>query len=241
MLAEEARCAAETVRELKERLAEAEAQQSAVVASIVEVDATLKRMANFETTAEELISKAVDAGSRAEELEATIASSEPPDEATQEAARARVATLRQELERAGKAREAAKLRAAAEAAKAEEAKAKSTHAALDTAEKALKHDAPPALLAASNGVPGLTIDGETIRLDGVALETLSGAEQLRFAVDIAKRLNARSRLLVIDRLEAVAPDQLEAFLAHAREGGFQLIATRVAEGDLRATPIGGAS
>lgn len=240
VLAEEAKSWDAKILELQEQIATMTAERDTTLAAIFEIDAALKRVEQDEAKAEDLVAKAVDAGSRAEELEATIASSEPPDEAAQEAARARVAALRQELERAGKAANAAKLRAAAEVAKAEEAKAKAAHAALDAAEKALKHDAPPALLAASNGVPGLTIEGETIRMDGVALETLSGAEQLWFAVDIAKRLNAKSKLLVIDRLEAVAPDQLEDFLEHAREGGFQLIATRVAEGDLRATPIGGA-
>lgn len=231
---------AHQIAELQKRIAEIEADKSKACGRMTKVDERLGAFVAEEAEAQKANDAAIEKASRADELEASIAFQAPVSADELAAATERVQALRLELERAGKAARVAELRAQAEAVGRERDAAEAKQRGLDASEKALKHDAPKALLAASDGVPGLTIDGETIRLDGVALETLSGAEQLRFAVDIAKRLNAKSRLLVIDRLEAVAPDQLEAFLAHAREGGFQLIATRVAEGDMRLSPIGGA-
>jgi hypothetical protein len=97
--------------------------------------------------------------------------------------------------------------------------------------KTLTHDAPAALLKASNAIPGLAIDGDTILLDGRDIEKLSGAEQMRFAVDIAKRLNASTKLLLCDGLERLDPEQCEKFLAFATADGWQLICTKVAGGE----------
>ena len=50
-----------------------------------------------------------------------------------------------------------------------------------------------------------------------------------------------SRILVVDRLEAISPAKLPAFVELCTRDGYQLIATRVGVGPLRAVPIGGAS
>lgn len=112
-------------------------------------------------------------------------------------------------------------------------------AALDKAVKALADDAPAALLSAADGVPGLSIDGDDVFLDGVSLDQLSGQERLFFAVEIARRLNAKSKLLCVDGLEALDADHRRAFIERATADGFQLIATRVADqgGDPVAVPI----
>ena len=102
-------------------------------------------------------------------------------------------------------------------------------ATLDRSVKALTDDAPAALLAAADGITGLTIDGDDVYLDGVSLDQLSGQERLFFAVDVAKRLNAKSKLLCVDGLEALDKAHREAFIAKATEGGYQLIATRVVD------------
>lgn len=96
----------------------------------------------------------------------------------------------------------------------------------------LRVDAPAELIAASQGIPGLGIDGETITLDGKSIDKLSGAEQMRFAVEIARRANARSKILIVDGLERLDPAQYDLFVDEATRDGFQLFATRVDAGEM---------
>lgn len=111
--------------------------------------------------------------------------------------------------------------------------------ALDKAVKALADDAPAALLSAADGIKGLTIDGDDIFLDGVSLDQLSGQERLFFAVEIARRLNAKSKLLCVDGIEVLDAEHRKAFIEAATKDGYQLIATRVVDdgGDPIAKPI----
>lgn len=229
----------EKIARLQAEIAKLEEDRRHAASMLAGSDAAMQRMADEETESQKANDAAIEKASRADELEASIAFQAPVRAEEIEAASTRVQALRAELERAGKAARVAELRAQAEAVGCVRDAAEAKQKALDTSEKALKHDAPKALLAASGGVPGLTVDGDVIRLDGIALDTLSGAEQLRFCVDVARRMNAKSKLLVIDKLEAVAPDQLADFIAHATAGGYQLIATRVSEGPIVARPIGG--
>lgn len=112
-------------------------------------------------------------------------------------------------------------------------------AALDRSVKALADDAPAALLAAADGIRGLSIDGDEVLLDGVALDQLSGQERLFFAVEVARRLNAKSKLLCVDGLEVLDAEHRRMFIERATKDGYQLIATRVADdgGDPVAKPI----
>lgn len=112
-------------------------------------------------------------------------------------------------------------------------------AALDRSVKALADDAPAALLAAADGIKGLSIDGDEVLLDGVALDQLSGQERLFFAVEVARRLNAKSKLLCVDGLEVLDAEHRRMFVERATKDGYQLIATRVADdgGDPIAKPI----
>ena len=241
LLTQEVEEFAHQIAELQKRIAEVEADKDKACGRLTEVMVRLGALSDEEAEAQKANDAALEKASRADELEASIAFQAPVRAEEIEAASTRVQALRAELERAGKAARVAELRAQAEAVGRERDAAEAKQKALDTSEKALKHDAPKALLAASGGVPGLTVDGDVIRLDGIALDTLSGAEQLRFCVDVARRMNPKSKLLVIDKLEAVAPDQLADFIAHATAGGYQLIATRVSDGPIVARPIGGAS
>lgn len=122
------------------------------------------------------------------------------------------------------------------------------HAALDKAVKALRDDLPLALTAGAGSLfRGLTITGDTVLVDDgtgahVDVELLSTAAQMRFALGVAKALNAKSKLLLVDGLERIEPERRREFVALAIEGGYQLFATRVTEGPLTVTPIeGGAS
>jgi hypothetical protein len=103
---------------------------------------------------------------------------------------------------------------------------------LDAIVRKLTNDARDELLSASDGIRGLTLDDDNVYLDGVSLDGLSGAEQLKFAVEIARRANARSKILIVDALERLDPVQLTEFINHATSDGFQLICSRVDAGDL---------
>lgn len=97
----------------------------------------------------------------------------------------------------------------------------------------LRVDAPAQLIAASRGIPGLGIDGESITLDGKSIDKVSGAEQMRFAVEIARRANVRSKILIVDGLERITPGNLRAFVREATRDGYQLIASRAVDGKFR--------
>lgn len=103
---------------------------------------------------------------------------------------------------------------------------------LDAIVATLRNKAPAELLARSGGIPGLTVEGDDVRLDGVSLDGLCGAERVWFAVQVAKRLNAKSKILVVDGLESLDPDEMEAFVKYATDGDWQLLATRVDRGEV---------
>jgi hypothetical protein len=95
------------------------------------------------------------------------------------------------------------------------------------------------LLAAADGIKGLSIDGDDIYLDGVSLDQLSGQERLFFAIEIARRTNAKSKLLCVDGIEVLDAEHRKVFIERATAGGYQLIATRVVDagGAPEAKPI----
>jgi hypothetical protein len=104
--------------------------------------------------------------------------------------------------------------------------------ALDTIVTRLNTDAPLELAKRAETIPGLAVSGDGITLDGKALDNLSGAEAMAFAVDLAKRLNRGAKILRVDKLEQLDPDTLEQFVAMATADDFQLIGTRVEQGEL---------
>ena len=75
-----------------------------------------------------------------------------------------------------------------------------------------------------------------VRLDGVSLDSLSSAEQLQFAVQIAARAT-KSGILLVDRLETLDPPTLEAFVSAVARAGLQLVGTRVTSGPLDVRPV----
>ncbi len=173
-----------------------------------------------------------DLARQASELESAIsaASISAPTEAELQRARDVVAGAEQSHRLASEHEQHDCLRQQAfdaeQAAKAQEAEAER----LDRIVQTLTKDAPAELLASADAVPGLTIDGDQIFLDGVDLDSLCGRQQLEFAIAIAKRANAKGRILICDGLERIAKDQLEDFVRMATAGGYQLLCTRVTEG-----------
>lgn len=96
----------------------------------------------------------------------------------------------------------------------------------------LRVDAPRELLQRSEAIPGLGISGDDLTLDGKSIDAVSGKEQMIFAVEVARRANAKAKFLVVDGLERLDADALPLFVEHATRDGFQLLATKVDRGDM---------
>ncbi len=104
---------------------------------------------------------------------------------------------------------------------------------LDKVVTRLTKEAPAELLKSAGGVAsGLDLSGDDVALNGVYLDKLCGAEQMRFAAEIAKALNPNVGFIVVDGLERLDQDQLDAFVEAATEGGRQLFGSLVHRGDL---------
>lgn len=214
------------VEQLAAQLRAAEAVSADTTQALAEVRSRRAEAAEHHTKASEL-------QKTADDLAAAIAHGAPlpprPDELDE--ASASVARARETLQAFGAWVAARAARARAEAAAEAARKAKAEAARLDAIVNALAKDAPRALMGQADTIPGLGLDGDDVTLDGVRLDGLCGAEQIRFSVEIAKRLNAKSKILVVDGLERLDPEQREAFVSEATSGGFQLLATCVDKGE----------
>lgn len=231
-----------------EQLAAAEATHTAAIAELQrledlivlarkaesEANAHVKGILHTRERAAEAERKAVAEERRASELRESLASVDAMavPEADLAAARAALATTVAALE---DAKAAAAARAAQENADRLAARADKTEAdaaQVDEIVRRLATEAPQELAQRSAMIPGLGFEGEAITLDGVSIDSLSGAEQMRFAVDLCRRLNAGCKILVVDGLERLDDDSLEDFVKFATADGFQLIGTRVSKGEL---------
>jgi hypothetical protein len=215
------------VAELERRLADARARLARAEDGVRDVERRRQDAAAKAARAKALTAQADD-------LAATIAETSAPAPtadviaaaALAEASAARALESAQISDRASAATLAAhaKRRAANDAADAADR--------LDTIVRRLSNEAPAELLASAHAIPGLSIDGDDVVLDGKRLDALSGAEQMRFAVDVAKRLNAKSKILVVDGLERLDPLACDEFVRAATSDGFQLLASKVAAGEM---------
>lgn len=227
-LAEEALSDAEThVRDLREAMAKAEAVQATA-------ERESQALSDMVSQAGALAEQAATATAQASDLEATVtaATAPPVDPAQFEAAHEALAKAQVAMQRAVKAEALALLRARASQLSDAADVAEDVAGDLDAVVKRLTNDAPAELIAGDGGIPGITIDGDDVLLDGVRLETLSGAEQMRFAVEIAKRINRKSKILICDGIERIAADRLDEFLGYVTANGWQAICSRVTEGAL---------
>jgi hypothetical protein len=60
-----------------------------------------------------------------------------------------------------------------------------------------------------------SVDLPDRRLGVENAESLCGAEQMRFAVEVARRSNPKSKILIVDGIERIADDRLEDFIREA--------------------------
>jgi hypothetical protein len=236
----------ETIAAADARRSEAERRVGALRAALAEAEA-IEREAKADvdalTRARDIAmsasQRAADLRAQATTLEETIGAATPTGPTDEEIATARVAV------------EAA-ITAGAEAMRAEESQKLSARASelvtladgaereaarLDGMVKALANDAPAALLSTANAIAGLSLDGDDVLLDGKSIGALSGAEQLRFAVKIAKRAAGRVKILLCDGVERLDPDQMEQFVEFATDDDFQLLCTRVERGEMTVEAI----
>lgn len=228
----------ERVRELETMLAtarqEAAEAQSALAACEVRREVLVARQSQAAEAAQTIANLEFEI----EALEEAVRAAAPPaptDEQIAEA-RDRVEQARQSVHAATTTANIEAIRHDAEQAEATLTRAKARADALDKLVKRWQHDVPREVFATHGGIPGLTIDDD-VRLDGIAIGHLSGKERLALCVTLARRLNAKSKFIVQDGLEAVDEDELRAFLAAATADGYQLLATRVTRGELTIVPV----
>jgi len=195
------------------------------------VERTIAAIAQRDRDAERNAREARDWLGQADELQKTLELTEAAPTATElEAAKERVAVA--EKRAAEETRHYARrvaFEGAAERAKELRKRAERLSKLVDH----FREVYPKAVIASgSAAIAGLAIEGDRILLDGVDVDACSGREQLRFAVEIARRANAKSRILVCDGLERLDPEQYAAFVREATRDDYQLIATRVDRGEV---------
>ncbi len=222
----------ENVRHARRVLAEAEAAQSA----IRERHAAAARSNDIVRSSVERVNVM---RSQADALASALSAATvtDPSEAEFTAAQANVRTAQAVLDRASLQARALAAVAAVEAANTVLRTLEDDAAELDATVRRLGNDAPRELLAAAEGIPGLSLSGDEVMLDGKRIDDLCGAEQMSFAVEIARRANAKSKILVCDGLERLDPVQMDRFVAMATAGGYQLLATAVSAGAIEIRAI----
>lgn len=226
--------AGELIADLEARLVEARESESAARTLLANMNTRADQHAAAQATHDGKLASAVRLRQQADDLESAIA-------ATAEQAATEEETAAAEAAIAAAADQLAKARAAALRAEHEKKIADvRTRVTLETNKageltgmvERFAKEVPNELLRQANGVPGLALDGDDVFLDSVRLDALSGREQLLFAVQISRRLNARAKILIVDGLERVDPDALPAFIEAATADGYQLLATRVDAGSV---------
>ena len=78
---------------------------------------------------------------------------------------------------------------------------------------------------------GLTVDDGKLKYNGAVWSEMSGAEQLRVATAIVRKLKPECGFVLVDKLEQMDPETLAEFGRWAQEEGLQVIGTRVAVDD----------
>lgn len=232
------RAADERVRALEAQLAEAKQEAANAQSALTACEARREVLSARLMQADEAAQTIATLEGEIADLEEAVRSAAPPAPTEEELAQAR-----DHVEQTRMSTHAATIAANIEVIRKDHVRAESALEEardkardLDKLVKRWQHDVPREVFATHGGIPGLTID-EDVRLDGVSIGHLSGKERLALCVTLARRLNAKSKIIVQDGLEAIDEDELRAFLAAATAGGYQLLATRVTRGDLTIVPV----
>lgn len=206
---------------LKAKLASAEVEMEALRARSVDWQ---RRMEAY-NKADEL------AGAKeaaAEQLEATLAETAVA-RPTDDQLRAALAAVSEEGRRLALVRDARAAHDASvkAASLADEAKAAQDEAArLDRIVRTLAVDAPTELAARANLIPGLTLTEDGVLYQGRPIDdSMSGAQRMLVAVQIAKRANAKAGLMMVDEIGILDDEHMREFVRLATAEGWQLIST----------------
>lgn len=171
---------------------------------------------------------------QATQLEDTLAETaiDPPSQDDLAAADAAIAAAKASADLIRSARAAQDALAAAAALTDEVTNAEAEAKRLDDIVTTLTSAAPAELAARSEMIPGLVFDTDGgITLDGKSLNRLSGAEQMYFAIDLAKRVS-KSKILIVDELHRLPEHRMREFARYAAKDGFQFIGAWVSDGEL---------
>lgn len=230
----EQRLAADAVKHAQQAVASLEAQladarQRLESASAIqrEVVGRTDRAATIDAKLGEIDQQIATLEGTLADLNAVGATQEQIDQAAADVERAE-----REMKRAQSAQQAQALNDAAKVAKAKAREKEATAGHLDDIVKTLTSTATRELAQRADILPGLSFEGDEVLLDGIRVGELCGAEQMRFAVDLARRLNAKAKILVVDGLERLDDGNLREFIKMATADDFQLFATKVENGDL---------
>ena len=99
---------------------------------------------------------------------------------------------------------------------------------LDVVVNRLTKEIPQELIMkAKLPVEGLVIVGDDVQVNGVSLDNLSASEQLKFALDIVRKLNENFKIICIDGIETLDKDSFEVFLKEIENDSYQYFVTRV--------------
>lgn len=96
---------------------------------------------------------------------------------------------------------------------------------------ALRDERIALLRGADLPLPGLSVENGELTYNGAKWDCISGADQLRVATAIVRKLNPKCGFVLIDKLEQMDIDTLREFGEWLEAEGLQAIATRVSTGD----------
>ena len=80
-------------------------------------------------------------------------------------------------------------------------------------------------------LPGLSVEDGALTYEGKRWSDISGADQLRIATAIVRRIKPACGFVLLDKLEQMDLDTLRGFAAWLEQEGLQAIATRVSTGE----------
>lgn len=114
----------------------------------------------------------------------------------------------------------------------EDAKAyEEEYATLTLQIEAVRKEKYELLNSAELPLEGLSVEKGELTYNGFKWDNLSGAEQLKVATAIVRRLNPNCGFVLLDKLEQMDVDTLNEFGAWLEAEGLQAIATRVSTGE----------
>ncbi|SDR83092.1 AAA domain-containing protein [Paenibacillaceae bacterium GAS479] len=103
--------------------------------------------------------------------------------------------------------------------------------AMTTEVNAIRQAKTDLLTNADLPLPGLSVDQGELLYNGQRWDNMSGAEQLRVATAIVRRLKPNCGFILLDKLEQMDLETLQEFGEWLEQEGLQAIATRVSTGD----------